>query len=442
MDNKLNRYDILSLVLGSIIGWGSFTLPGVKFLHESGVINTAIGLFIGGLAIIFIQKGYHIMMQQHGEDGGEFSYAYKSMGKKHGFIVGWSLILCYLSIVPLNATAFVLVMKIMFGSNIAFVYLYDVAGYPVYLTEVILASAVIILFAWINIKGLRKSSNVQNVMVLFLVSNILIVLVAMLFGTGTDNLTETYIAHYNFSFSEIAKVIAIVPFLFVGFDIIPQVATDLKFKPEKATRVAIFSISSGIIVYTILNVITALAFTPEQAVQHDWALGTAVMDHVGMIGFLLLVVALMTAVSGGINGFMISSSKLLTSLSRYRLFSAKYQKKNQRDVNVNSIKFVTLLSLLAPWFGREVIIYIVDMSSLLAAIAYLYVCYISFKKALNRWDKYLSFVGVLISVSFIGLLILPFSPGRLSTPSMIFMIAWAVAGFFYYKQYTKKLSTE
>ena len=93
MIKKLNRIDIMALVIGSIIGWGSFTLPGTKFLPESGVINTAIGLALGGLSIIFIQKGYHIMLERHVEDGGEFSYAYKHLGANHGFIVGWSLLI-------------------------------------------------------------------------------------------------------------------------------------------------------------------------------------------------------------------------------------------------------------------------------------------------------------------------------------------------------------
>jgi len=61
-NKKLNPIDILSLALGAIIGWGSFTLPGTKFLPESGVINTAIGLILGGLAVTFIQKGYHVML--------------------------------------------------------------------------------------------------------------------------------------------------------------------------------------------------------------------------------------------------------------------------------------------------------------------------------------------------------------------------------------------
>ncbi len=152
MTKKLTKIDIMSLVVGSIIGWGSFSLPGTKFLRESGIIGAAIGFLIGGIAILFIQAGYHLMMEHHSKDGGEFSYVYDHLGKKHGFIVGWSLTLCYLSMIPLNATALVLVLKQLFGSAISHIYLYTIAGYPVYLSEVLIASLVILVFAWINKK--------------------------------------------------------------------------------------------------------------------------------------------------------------------------------------------------------------------------------------------------------------------------------------------------
>ena len=35
MKKYLNRLDVFSIVVGGIIGWGSFMLPGTKFLKES-----------------------------------------------------------------------------------------------------------------------------------------------------------------------------------------------------------------------------------------------------------------------------------------------------------------------------------------------------------------------------------------------------------------------
>ena len=115
MKKKLGYFDVFSLVIGSIIGWGSFTLPGKQFLSQSGVINTTLGLLVGGVLVMIIQVAYHIMLKHNTEEGGEFSYTLNNLGRGHGFIVGWSLSLCYLSMIPLNASAFVLIFKVLFG---------------------------------------------------------------------------------------------------------------------------------------------------------------------------------------------------------------------------------------------------------------------------------------------------------------------------------------
>ena len=436
MRNKLNKLDILSLALGSIIGWGAFTLPGSKFLHESGIISTAIGLLLGGLAIVIIQKGYHIMLEKHEEDGGEFSYTYKNMGKANGFIVGWSLTLCYISMVPLNATAFVLVLKMIFGSSIAFGYLYEVAGYAVYLSDIIIASIVILVFTYINKRGLKTSSRIQNTLILLMVINIILLSVVMFYKTDHSLIKTTYMLDYRLNFLEIAKVFAIVPFLFVGFDVIPQMVTDLDFKPSKATRITLVAIFSGVLFYNLTNIITGLVYTPETVVSEQWALGSAVMSHMGYAGFALVILSVIGAVAGGINGFMLSSSKLLSSLAQYKLIPARYAEKNNKDVYSHAINFVALVSLLAPWFGREVIIYIVDMSSLLAAVAYFYVSYIGFRHSTRVKSRCITGMGVLVSIVFMGLLLIPGSPARLSGPSLVLLILWAILGRIYYKSYT------
>lgn len=434
MRKRLSKLDILALALGSIIGWGSFTLPGTKFLPESGVINTAIGLILGGIAIIFIVQGYHVMMSTHHEDGGEFSYTYNNLGKKHGFIVGWFLILCYISMVPLNATAFVLVVKKLFGSVVTFGYLYDIGGTSVYLSEILIASSIIIVFAKINIQGLKMSSKVQNVMILLTVANIMVIFTMMLTTQGTSVLKEYYITPYTFDLAQIAKVFAIAPFLFVGFDVIPQVSTDLDFSASKAVRVTILAVFAGVIFYNLNNITTALVFAPQAGLLEEWALGSAVLSRLGFVAFILLLISLAGAVSGGINGFMLGGSKLIGALAQYKLIPEKYNYENQNGMYTKAIRFITIVSLVAPWFGREMIIYIVDMSSLLAAIVYFYVCMISYRKS-TGYSRKLSAVGAFVSLVFMGLLVIPGSPGQLQLPSFIFMIIWSSLGVFYYFKY-------
>lgn len=434
MTKKLSRFDILALALGSIIGWGSFTLPGSKFLNESGIISTAIGFLLGGIAITFIQKGYHVMMRSHFEDGGEFSYTYSVMGKKHGFLVGWSLILAYLSMVPLNATAFVLVLKRIFGEGLNFIYLYEIAGYPVYLSEILIASAIIILFAFINIKGLKLSSRVQNIMIMVMMANILLIFIYMIFTTDLTHMQSTYFAGYSLNFSQIAKVFAVIPFLFVGFDVIPQMATDLGFEQGKATKIAIIAIFAGVVFYNLNNMVTGMVYTPKQALELEWALGTAVLNNMGTIGFGLLALSLAGAVAGGINGFTMAGSKLAGAMATYGFLPEKLSLVNKQGVFHHGVKFIAFISLLAPWFGRAVIIYIVDMSSLLAAITYFYVCYIA-AKSVTGMEKVQAIVGATVSLSFIALLVIPGSPGRLSGGALIALAVWTVLGLIYYTRH-------
>lgn len=433
MKKYLGKFDIFAIVLGAIIGWGSFMLPGTKFLKEAGVINTALGLIFGALCIIIIEKNYLVMMNSQDEEGGEFSFTYNKLGKKHGFIVGWFLTLAYFTMIPLNATAFPLVIKKLFGPVLEFGYLYNVAGYDVFIGEVIVSSLIILAFAYLNIKGLKATSKVQNIIIFALMSMVSLVFMGMLFKADKQAFTKNYISNYSFDLSAIAKIFAITPFAFIGFDAIPQLSKEFNFSKKKASVVAVVSLLIGTLVYNLLNIITALAFSAEDATGLEWATGSAVMNVLGKGAFVMLIIALSAAVWSGINGFMICSSKLLGSIARYKMLPEKIGKLNENGAYKNAIIFITIVSLIAPWFGREVITWIVDMSSLGAAIAYLYVSYIALKIVKSKGSKIVAVVGVGISILFILLLLLPMSPAGLGMESMIALVVWCCVGGIWYK---------
>lgn len=432
MRTKLNKIDVFSIVLGSIIGWGSFMLPGTKFLKEAGVINTTIGLTLGALFIIIIQNSYYIMLENHDDEGGEFSFTYKHCGRNHGFIVGWFLLLAYLTIIPLNGTAFPLVIRKIFGDMFQFGYLYSIAGYEVYIGEVIISSLIVILFAYINIKGIKESAKVQNIIALTLVFLVFTVFIAMFIKVDRTNFLNNYIYDYQFSLGEVLKIFAITPFAFVGFDNIPQICKEFDFGARKASLIAVASVSIGSLIYSVLNMTTGLVYSPQEAAALDWALGTGVLSVLGRFGFLLLVIALSAAVTSGINGFMISTSKLMGSISNHHMVPKKYAYVNENGVFKNAILFATAISLIAPWFGREVILWIVDMSSLGAAIAYFYVCFIAFRLGKSMFRKIISLLGVIASLLTVVLLLAPTSPASLGKESRIALVLWIVLGIVFY----------
>ena len=136
----LRKIDIWSLALGAIIGWGCFVLPGTDFLPKAGPLGAILGLLLGAVIISIISFSYGYMIQKFPLSGGEFVYSDSAFGKKHAFVCGWSLVLAYWSLIPLNSTAVAMVSRyILPGSPFQFGYLYTIAHWDVYIGEILLA---------------------------------------------------------------------------------------------------------------------------------------------------------------------------------------------------------------------------------------------------------------------------------------------------------------
>lgn len=71
---KITKLDVIALAVGSIIGWGAFTLPGEFFLSEIGLLNSILGLLIGLVIILIIEKNYTYLISKFNKNEGEIIY--------------------------------------------------------------------------------------------------------------------------------------------------------------------------------------------------------------------------------------------------------------------------------------------------------------------------------------------------------------------------------
>ena len=97
-------------------------------------------------------------------------------------------------------------------------------------------------------------------------------------------------------------------------------------------------------------------------------------------------------------------------------------------------------SLFAPWFGREILIWIVDMTSVGAAIVFAYTtasAAIISKRHGDKGHMWLGFVGCLCSLFFLSLLIIPGMPGYLSFQSRVVLLIWIAVGVLFYLKIRK-----
>lgn len=214
------------------------------------------------------------------------------------------LVLGYICIVALNASALSLLIKYILPSVAEQGYMYSLAGWDVYLAEVIIASVALVVFAYLNIRGTTISGRMQFIFV-----------ICMLVGIGI--LTIGAVSHPSASFSNldplfkpdvsmwssVIVIVAIAPWAFVGFDNIPQAAEEFNFPPKKGFMLIILSLICAGLVYIFMITATALAAPWQDLANLQWGTGDAMTGIMGTFGLIILATALTMGVCTGLNGF-------------------------------------------------------------------------------------------------------------------------------------------
>lgn len=449
LERTLKPHWVWGIALGSSIGWGAFVQP-TNWMSTAGPLGAMLGFAIGGLLMMIIAVSYGFLVRSFPVSGGEFAYAYISLGRTHAFISGWFLTLGYLCIVALNASALALMFKYVFPSLLENLYMYQVAGWDVYFTEVIISSIALLLFGYFNVKGTGFSGNIQFVFSIVMV--VAVVGIAFMVGiqpnAGLSNVQPAFPTDTT-AFAAIMSIVAIAPWAFVGFDNVPQAAEEFNFSSKKAFSIIILAILFATILYCLMILATAMTAPWQQLTseQHLWGTAAGIESTIGTLGVVILVVALTMGIFTGLNGFIISTSRLLFAMSRAKIIPKSFSKLHPKyRTPYISVIFVVLIALLAPWFGRQALTWVVDMSSIGVTIAYFYTCFTAYK--MFKWNKDATFnekmnvvspvkkafaaFGIAASIVFLGLLLVPGSPAALGRESLIALIVWVVLGVVFY----------
>ena len=437
---EIGKFEVISIAIGSIIGTGAFLLPGDLFLSKIGFLNTVIGIALGAVLVFVIEKNYSFLIKRFPKAGGEYIFVKNVIGKKNAFICGWLLVLSYFTIIPLNATAVPVVIDTIFPGILKFGYLYTLKG-DIFFGELAAGIISLLIFLYFNIRGIKFASMVQNIMVFFLVGIVLTTAGLLMYLNGLDH--SVFIGHMKepLNFSNILKILSVAPFLFIGFDCIPQITEELNFDTKKLSMLAGLSIFLGGFLYICLTFIASYGLTKEQLLMTDvnWAAGYAVELFFHRIGVLFLGLAFFTAIVAGINGFYMSSSRLMSAMAEEGdLPKCFAEQKNGNPMN--ALILLCILSCITVFSGRHTVLWALDVSSVGAAFGYLYTSYAAYK--LYKSEKVFSICGILGIITggvFVILLLVPVFSTSLNTASYMTLFVWCIMGIFFKIAVSKKI---
>ena len=369
LKKSLGMFDIIALAFGAMVGWGWVVLAG-DWILAAGTWGAMLAFMIGGLAVIMIGVNYAELASSMPVTGGEHTYTHRALGVTVSFICSWSILFGYFSVVAFEAVALPTVVE-YFIPNYNQGYLWTIAGWDVYATWVGVGMLGSIIVTWLNIRGMEVSAWFQKTAVLgILFVGTLLFIGAVIYNPA--NSTAVQAPAFIGGIGGMMTVIVMVPFMFVGFDVIPQAAEEIDLTRPNIGKFLIVSIIIAVMWYVGVAWSVGRTLPLIQAQGSTLATADAMTNawHGKWAGILLVIGGVLGILSSW-NAFLIGGSRLLYAMSKAHMLPAFLGKLHPKyKTPKNAILLIGGLATLAPLFGRKMLVWIVDAGGFGIVIAY------------------------------------------------------------------------
>lgn len=444
----LNAWDILVIAFGAMIGWGWVVSTG-GWIEKGGVIGAALGFAIGGIMIFFVGMTYAELTAAMPQCGGEHVFSYRAMGATGSFICTWMIVLGYVSVACFEACAFPTIITYLWPGFLKG-YMYTVAGFDIYASWLITAIVIAFLIMLINIIGAKTAAILQTVLTCIIGGAGILLIVASVINGTVDNLDGQIFAGTTtgVNIKAIIGVAAMSPFYFIGFDVIPQAAEEINVPPKKIGNILILSVVLAVIFYAFVIIAVGFVMNPGDIIASQEATGLVTADAMAAafntkIMAKVIIVGGMCGIVTSWNSFLLGGSRAMYSMAESYMipkFFAKLRPKHKTPVN--ALILIGILTMLAPFAGRKMLVWISDAGNFGCCFAY---CMVALSFMILRKKepdmprpykvpcyKFFGTMAVIMSGFMVAMYCIPGSGGNLILQEWLMVLGWSALGVVFY----------
>lgn len=444
----LNAWDILVIAFGAMIGWGWVVSTG-GWIEKGGVIGAALGFAIGGIMIFFVGLTYAELTAAMPQCGGEHVFSYWAMGSTGSFICTWMIVLGYVSVACFEACAFPTIITYLWPGFLKG-YMYTVAGFDIYASWLITAIVIAFLIMMINIIGAKTAAILQTVLTCIIGGAGILLIVASVINGTVDNLDGQIFAGTTagVNIKAIIGVAAMSPFYFIGFDVIPQAAEEINVPPKKIGNILILSVVLAVIFYAFVIIAVGFVMNPGDIIASQGATGLVTADAMAAafntkIMAKVIIVGGMCGIVTSWNSFLLGGSRAMYSMAESYMipkFFAKLHPKHKTPVN--ALILIGILTMLAPFAGRKMLVWISDAGNFGCCFAY---CMVALSFMILRKKepdmprpykvpcyKFFGTMAVIMSGFMVAMYCIPGSGGNLILQEWLMVLGWSALGVVFY----------
>ena len=440
--------------LGTSIGWGSLVITSSTYLSQAGPLGSVLGLLIGTIIMLVISRSYRYLMVRYPGTGGAYSFAKHIFGYDIGFLTAWFLALTYFSILWANITSLPLFARYFVGDIFKFCKLYSIYGYDIYLGEALLSIGAVILTTLLCVFSKKIAARLMTGLAFLFVGGIVVCFVAAIFGLDVP-MSPALIPEKS-AITQVVKIACISTWAFIGFENISHFTEEFAFPRKQIMPVLRTAVLSSAALYFCVTLLSVTAYPPEYSswLEYIGDLSNlegikglpafyAAQHYLGDAGIIILMLALLALVITSLIGNTTALSRLLFSMSKDNVLPQSMSSLNKRSIPWKTIVFIGIISSLIPFIGRVAIGWIVDVTTLGAAMIYGIVAAAAYKIAKEDCDtaqKRFSLLGLILMVGIGLYLLLPnlFWEASLEKETYFLFVIWSVLGLIFFRVVLKR----
>ena len=451
MQPYLSPLAVWALSVGSAIGWGSLVVTSSSYLSEAGPLGSIIGLLIGFAMMLMVSSHYHFLSNRYPGTGGLYNYVKSIFGYDRAFLTAWFMFLIYISIFWANATSIPLFARYFLQGVFKQGYLYTIFKYDVYLGEALITLVVMWLIGLLCMKSKKATARSMVVMVLLFTIGITVCFAVAMLGQGSSGMTMSpaFLPDKNI-FRQVIHIAFVSPWAFIGFETISHSAAEYRFKHSNMFRVlvAAVSVTTALYIFVILLSVTAYPERCSSWLDYITRLDEfegiaglpafyAANHYLGSVGVYILMASLLALVLSSLIGMLRALSRLCYAVAQDGILPERVALLNKKEIPVNAIVLVLLVSLPIPFVGRTAIGWIVDTTTIGATIIYGFASvavFVASGQEGAKRNRFISGICLFILAAFAIFLLFPsaFADYTIATETYVLLAIWSLCGLLFF----------
>lgn len=298
----------ITITVGTVIGVGLFTVGS----GAAGVLGPAVifATFAALLISIYPALIYAEMGGALPFAGGTYQYASLGLGRPFGMLAGWNFIISMISVASGEALAFSFYLRTLL----------EALGFSLPFSDPVIASAAIVLFVVLAVRGVEMSGRLQNGFLFFFWGITIVWFITMLPVFHLDSFSVSAV-HSHFSFKDFFPCVAMIWWCFAGFETCCAMGEEICFPRINLPR-ALFLAPFIVFVVTALFQWALVSITPADSLT---ALAAAdapyahAMKTAGIVGLPLILLCLGITLGGDfstLNAAIAAPARYLFTMAR------------------------------------------------------------------------------------------------------------------------------